>query len=276
VAIWHVGVEVFDTRTGRLVAELPGEPCDLRFVSATEIVYHTGSLGDVDNQVFRYRLGGGPTALGPMRQNRSCSGNADGSLFIVHDPGPVRVVDGTTGLERVLWQDDRWEFAISPNGDRVCVSAPNTLPPSDLICIRARDRGQEIVIPKKPSPMYASVIFDPTGARAFVRHTLEAPQHPDGMVVESLLVDFASRTVRPVIGHEPKSGSIAELMPGGELLVQGSSSGVMVYDLERGVKRFAAKSSLYGVMPIPHLRRRFITDREIGSEWAESYYVDVP
>jgi hypothetical protein len=89
-------------------------------------------------------------------------------------------------------------------------------------------------------------------------------------------VDFATGTVRPVIGHAPKSGSLAELLPGGELLAQGSSSGVMVYDLERGVKRFAAKSSLFGVTPIPHARRRFIVDREIGSEWAESFYVDVP
>jgi hypothetical protein len=276
VAVWGFGVQVFETRTGRQVADLAGQPCDLRFVSPSEIVFHTSSLGETDNQLVRYRLGGGPALLGPKRDNRYCSGSADGSMFIVHDPAPVRAVDGITGRERVLWRDARWDTAVSPNGDRVCVWAPNTLPSSDLICIRAGDRGQEVVIPKKSTPMYANVIFDPTGARAWVTHSIEEPHSADGIRIESLLVDFASRTVRPVIGHQPKSGSIPALMTGGELLVQGSSSGVMAYDLERGVKRFAAKTSLYGTMPIPHHRRRFITDREIGSAWAESYYVDVP
>ena len=94
---------------------------------------------------------------------------------------------------------------------------------------------------------------DPSGKRALFMWADD-----DDVRDAYALVDFQTLEVRPLHSVKWPSGSTFALGHGGALLTIGSSSGLYVYDLERGVKRFAAHAPLYGNFVFPYAPRAVV------------------
>lgn len=118
-------------------------------------------------------------------------------------------------------------------------------------------------------PTSDTLVFDGGGTHALITYA----GGPDTVRDSFALVDFAALSVRPLRGVKATSGSLFALTPGAKLLTIGSGSGLHVYDLERGQKRFAAHRPLYGNHVFPHHPRRIVAGTD---EPMDLFLVDVP
>jgi hypothetical protein len=243
VVIWSTGgLVVLDTNSGRTLLSRQGPVCAARFVDHDMLVYHEASK-EVDARLWRIGIrSGSATALGAERAAETCGASLDGRSWLVESYGVRSFVDGETGLARVLPKEAD-AAALSRAGNRWCLGDD-----AGFSCVRYPDERREDVWTRKSSD---SVVFDITGDHAFIAYAND----PDDVRDAFAFVDFAAQTIRPLEGVRATSGSLFDLGPEGKLLTIGSGSGLWVYDLERGVKRFGAHRPLYGNFSFPYLPR---------------------
>ncbi|MFO0565289.1 MAG: hypothetical protein U0263_06480 [Polyangiaceae bacterium] len=273
----HSGAfSLLDVATGRVRLSVDTSSCAIGFSADGFIHWHeeAGAWNDWLGSAMRMSLQKGPPErVGPKRFVRECRISPDASSYVSLFPAPIALIDAKSGRSRVLVREPAGTTLVSPVADRVCVVEERG-ELNDLVCTRTTDGGVERVL---VGGRYISVAFDPSGRRALLGSNRESV---DGRNIEreTFIADFQTRELRRIVGFEPKTGAIPTLAYGGKLLAQGSSTGMMVYDLERGEKRFISKARLYGVEPMAGHERRFFADAETfgGQDNAELYDVEWP
>lgn len=251
---------IFDVASGKLLGKHDGAICNARFSGTSEVVFH-GESKEADARLWRWTVGApAPTPLGAARAAETCHALPDGSTWLVESYAERWLVDGRTGGARRLAPPAQGGV-LSTAGNRICNAGDR-----GLTCTRYPDERTERVW-AKPTSDY--LVFDDAGAHALITYA----GGPDTVRDSFALVDFAALTVRPLTGVKGTSGSMFALGPGAKLLTIGSGSGLFVYDLERGQKRFAAHRPLYGNHVFPHHPRRVVAGTD---EPMDLFLVAVP
>lgn len=264
VLIWGYGggLAVLDVPTGKTLWQRDGAVCNARFDGPDQIVFHESSK-DPDAHLWRVTLSSKQaTRLGAARVSDFCEANADGSAWIAHLDDVRAYVDGRTGAALPLRPPANVDVALSKGANRYCTGGE-----AGLSCVRLPDGGVENVWSRATS---ADMDFDPDGQHALIRYVRNPAE---GIYDGWAFVDFVARTVRPLVKFKATSGSLFVVHPAGKLISIGSGRGAYVYDMERGVVRFAAHAALYDNMVDANLPRRLV----IGTDNVEDvFYVDIP
>jgi hypothetical protein len=257
--------------------------CDVRFATSSEVVFH-GESRDGDARLVRVDLATGKgTQLGAPLNVDECTATPDGSRWLLftdyekppNDPkgkstsvGVVRVRDGATGATFELVRGLHSARALSPTGDRVCWHDEET---NHVSCLRASDRGLEKIWQGAASTLE----IDAEGKRMLVTGSVQVKA--DWKPV-TLLVDFADGTIRALDGPRLKSGGAVKLMSSGVIVASGSASGIELYDVDAGLRWFAARSPFYSPYALRGQPRRLVGGSEPpqGGSLEDLYVIDVP
>ncbi len=251
---------IFDVQSGKLLGKHSGAICNARFAGPNEIVFH-GDSKEADARLWRWAVGApAPTPVGNPRAAETCHALPDGSTWLIESYAERWLVDGRTGGARALTPPAQGGV-LSTAGNRLC-----TADDRGFSCVRYPDERTERVWTK---PTSDTLVFDGGGTQALITYA----GGPDTVRDSFALVDFVALSVRPLRGVKATSGSLFALTPGAKLLTIGSGSGLHVYDLERGQKRFAAHRPLYGNHVFPHHPRRIVAGTD---EPMDLFLVDVP
>jgi hypothetical protein len=265
VLVWSFGngaLAVVDANSGKTLYERTAAVCNARFDGPDQIVFHESSK-DPDAHLWRVKISTGQAMqLGGARVADYCEANADGSAWIAYLDDTRVYVDGKTGATLPIQPPANAQVKLSAGANRYCLPSE-----SGLSCVRLPDGGVEQVW-SRPTSEYMD--FDPEGQHALIRYVRNVQE---GVYDGWAYVDFVARTVRPLTGFKATTGSTFEVHPNGKLISIGSSRGVYIYDMERGVLRFAPHNELYDNLLDRNFPRRIV----IGTDGVEDiFYVDVP
>jgi len=241
---------VLDTVTGGVVHERKGAlECDARFLDPGRLRLHEESK---DQKARLYDLDlatGKQTPLSGPRRVSNCSSSLDARSWLLHDEyaKDARVVllrVGPPPILEALLKTDGDGAVLSPIADRACFYDLG-----NVRCVRT-DHGEERVASGLTG---ASLEFDDTGARMLIQGSfLDKNEEPRSIL---LLVDFASGTVRKLMGPTLTTGGSVHLMSGGQVVATGSAGGVTAWDVE-GKRRHAlthpAMYTVHAVAGAPH------------------------
>jgi len=252
---------VLDTVTGAVVRERSGAlECDARFLDAGHLRLHEESK-DKTARLYDFDLATGQaTPLSAKRRVSHCTASLDAKTWLLHDEyakdarvAVLRVATPTT-LEALLKVDGDGAV-LSPIADRACFYDQG-----NVRCVRA-DHGEERVASGLSG---ASLEFDDTGARMLIQGSfLDAKEEPRSIL---LLVDFASGTVRKLVGPTLTSGGSVHLMSGGQVVATGSAGGVTAFDVEGKRRHALAHPAMYSVHAVAGAPHKLVGEEDNGGD----------
>ena len=289
VAVFYQGgLEIFASPSGaRVIRDAAPNPCAFRWIDDHVLLAQEMNTGTLVPEVELYRVDVAKktsVVLGPKRKSvDGCAISPDGSTVLVKDFGYAGVgstltsYDVATGVSTDLMKgleaDDKVDVQIAPTADRVCFSDAQS-----VWCDRMRDRGIERIatFDSKVRGGTSQLEFDETGTRMMITGSEETKVGDYDTTWD--LVDFAAGTVRRLNGMKWPSGSVPRLFPEGRLYVVGSSTGVIVLDLDAATRTFVPNRPFYEIQPISGRPRGVVAGAEpIGGGAMEDLYVfDVP
>lgn len=252
---------VLDTVTGGVVHERKGAlECDARFLDAGHLRLHEESK-DPKARLYDLDLATGKqTPLSGSRRVSYCSSSLDAKSWLLHDEyaKDARVVllrVGTPPILEALLKTDGDGAVLSPVADRACFYDHGS-----VRCVRS-DHGEERVASGLTG---ASLEFDDTGARMLIQGSfLDKNEEPRSIL---LLVDFASGTVRKLVGPALTSGGSVHLMSGGQVVATGSAGGVTAWDVENKRRHALSHPAMYSVHAVAGAPRKIAGEEDNGGD----------
>ena len=255
---------VLDTQSGKVIHERKGWlECDARFEGNDTLWAHEESK-DPKGRLYKIDLKTGTqTAMGVGRRVDQCAASSDASKWILYDEyakdSKLMLFDVKANKYEPLAHGDMDSVVLS--GERACY-----VKNLSVICVKT-DHTEEKVATDING---ASLQMDPTGARMLIQAFYSVKGNN---VPVTLLVDFASGSVREVRGPTLKSGGSVQLMSGGKVIATGSSSGVEAYDVESGKSYSLKHNQMYSVKALPGADRKIIGEED---NLGDTFIIELP